>query len=554
MLGNRHAFVLDYSLVLAVVVLLLGCSCDDSSKPTQVPSATVLSEETYDEINAIGNLEATAFWGDVDTLEHDEAVDRLVDRLSAYENVDAVYQIDMGVLYEHSSGFLAGIATLDFSELAETMRPKRAERLKSSATSPNGFSMQTMHNEDQFRAKLFNFPSWFPQPPMLNPSVQNRNVLEDSGLFRPITLVDYSFSNLSELREIGEEHKIIYIFPLHGDGDVVQMTWGQLGPAVKLCDLPAYQELDEETQKDLEQGRMFFFDAWWGGGLHKELWLTNLFFEHYFIGFTEEPLILISACNLLKVSGALWSSLSAGGAAAVVGYTDYMNAGQAVSWEPYLLQRLVDGRTLADAISDLHGQYPSSDILTYDGDGSWSLCETIWPLAIGNYWTIQAVNMSPDETIGYEFSIRILHTREINGNLTYAMDIEGDIERYFMNKSDGLYFFGEKNLVTGEEIIFPNGVLYWKYPCEAGDSYSYPGHYESISVLSTSETSQVPAGSFNCIQYYCNWMDSGGYREYEWMWFAPGVGWVQTECHYEIPGYGEIIEYYELADYHVGGN
>jgi hypothetical protein len=202
------------------------------------------------------------------------------------------------------------------------------------------------------------------------PSAKIKTELDNSDLFSPITLLDFSYGNLTALRNIPKDSKIVYFFPHHGDGDVFQHgRCGTIGPFMQLDHIFAWQDLDAATQADVDACRMLVVR----GTVFQEIWLTNRFLTSYFKGFTKNPLVMISACNLLSNPDALWNSISGGGAGALVGYSGSMTLGEAGDWEPYLVNQLVNDKTLAEAMQAVHDEYAASQILTYDGQGGWAL-------------------------------------------------------------------------------------------------------------------------------------------------------------------------------------
>ena len=95
---------------------------------------------------------------------------------------------------------------------------------------------------------------------------------------------------------------------------------------------------------------------------------------------------------------------------------------------------------------------------------------------------------------------------------------------HYTTKPDGiwLYFF---HFDSTEEHS-----LYFKYPCEQGNTYTFTLSRPPavVSVLSTNHSVQVEAGTFSCILYR---FDLEGLDSYHDFYVAPGVGIVKAESY-----------------------
>jgi len=156
------------------------------------------------------------------------------------------------------------------------------------------------------------------------------------------------------------------------------------------------------------------------------------------------------------------------------------------------------------------------------------------PLAVGNTWVWwNSDNFSHSHSITNEIYV--------GNERCFVFDTE-DI---CVNRSDGFYMGGEIGDIYGEFL------LWWKYPCSVGDSWTYvdPEFGEEVQnrILSASTNISTDAGNFNCILLekkhdYDGWY---GYvnRLY---WGVPGVGWVKHEAYDEN---GVFLESDELVSY-----
>jgi hypothetical protein len=117
---------------------------------------------------------------------------------------------------------------------------------------------------------------------------------------------------------------------------------------------------------------------------------------------------------------------------------------------------------------------------------------------------------------------------------------------YYTNKNDGVWLYE-----------FPSGgpeehYLYFKYPCNKGDTYpfTFGRPHSVVYILSTNQSVQVEAGTFKCILYH---FDLDSLDSYNDIYIAPGVGTVKAE-HYESRRPGGIIyksSEERLVSYHL---
>lgn len=357
--------LIAFSLMIA---FLSACSDDSATEPE--PEKPVFTEAVYDDIVTIGDEEAPSYWDEREQLGRAQAIQNLSDRLAGRADVSQVFPpSDVLLFYEHTSGILSAIATdtiPDSGKQSGVAKPayNQGGKVALGSGALGEPDVIIMHGT------LFKYPAWFGIPIPGTPPAKIKTELDNADHFGPITLLDFSYDNLNALRNIPEISRIIYFIPHHGDGDVFQHgRCGTIGPFMQLDRILAWEDLDAATQKDVDACRILIVQ----GTALQEIWLTNRFLTHYFKGFTKSPLVMISACNLLTNPGALWNSLSGGGAGALVGYTGSMSLGEASDWEPYLVNQLVNDKTLAEAVQAVHNEYAPSQILTYDGEGGWVL-------------------------------------------------------------------------------------------------------------------------------------------------------------------------------------
>lgn len=83
-------------------------------------------------------------------------------------------------------------------------------------------------------------------------------------------------------------------------------------------------------------------------------------------------------------------------------------------------------------------------------------------------------------------------------------------------------------------LYSPSPVLYYRYPCQPGDTYPGPAGIDTIRVVSTQLQLSVPAGTFTCILYersITQYFSSGPFTFYTDSYVSPGTGEVKTEFY-----------------------
>jgi hypothetical protein len=117
---------------------------------------------------------------------------------------------------------------------------------------------------------------------------------------------------------------------------------------------------------------------------------------------------------------------------------------------------------------------------------------------------------------------------------------------HYTAKADGIWLY-EFHLDSTEEHS-----LYFKYPCKKGDTYPFTlgRPHAVVSILSTNQSVQVEAGTFECILYR---FDLDGLDSYLDFYAAPGIGIVKAESYQSRRSGGTIYKNSEerLLSYHL---
>jgi len=95
-------------------------------------------------------------------------------------------------------------------------------------------------------------------------------------------------------------------------------------------------------------------------------------------------------------------------------------------------------------------------------------------------------------------------------------DVSSSNNAYAVNRSDGVWYWSD--------TLSPPEALALKYPATAGQSY--PFYEATITVVSTSASVTVPAGTFSCYYYEANVPIIGTIAKF---WVAPNIGIIQAE-------------------------
>lgn len=142
------------------------------------------------------------------------------------------------------------------------------------------------------------------------------------------------------------------------------------------------------------------------------------------------------------------------------------------------------------------------------------ISEDIIPLAVGNTWNYHTTLYDTAGNVFREFdsSSRITGDTLIDNNTWYYYEsnawfcsiFEDGYHTYDPYRSDSL-----KNRLN------------FKYPCAAGDKYSY---YE---VAKSDTQITVPAGTFNCIMYKLRMRTSMDFAYLDFF-IKPGIGYIKT--------------------------
>lgn len=143
------------------------------------------------------------------------------------------------------------------------------------------------------------------------------------------------------------------------------------------------------------------------------------------------------------------------------------------------------------------------------------ITKDIIPLAVGNTWSYHT---SLYDTAGNVFK-ELNSSREITGDTL----IDNITWYYYETNAWFCSIFKD-----GYHIYDPyrtdslRNLLNYKYPCAAGDKYSY---YYEVAKIDTQIT--VPAGTFNCIMYTLRMQTPMDFAYIDFF-IKPGVGYIKT--------------------------
>ena len=160
----------------------------------------------------------------------------------------------------------------------------------------------------------------------------------------------------------------------------------------------------------------------------------------------------------------------------------------------------------------------------------------IWPLKVGNYWTMKIYNYDShgNVTDTSSSSYNVVSDTIINGRHIYVVINDG-YPNYYSNLSDGFYQYS-----TYSDTL----TIVLKYPVYAGETYL--SGESTIKVLNTNEQVVVPAGSFSSYHY-----ENIGDTDYKTVVHCkPGVGIIKMEyCEIDINNNLRLVGKSELTSY-----
>ncbi len=158
----------------------------------------------------------------------------------------------------------------------------------------------------------------------------------------------------------------------------------------------------------------------------------------------------------------------------------------------------------------------------------------IVPHKIGNSWNLRTINFAGNDTT--YFTNSILKDTLVGLEIWYVEQFGNAASSVpTKNMNDGLYFY-HSSIHLGE--------LAYKYPAQVNEGYYSSYYNDSIIVLSINSTVTVPAGTFNCYQYftYRLWGTYTGY-----IYVSPGIGFVKSESYVN----NVLSSNVELISYHL---
>jgi len=150
----------------------------------------------------------------------------------------------------------------------------------------------------------------------------------------------------------------------------------------------------------------------------------------------------------------------------------------------------------------------------------------IWPLKVGNQWTIETTVLdSAGEIIEADTVVfELVGDTLIQDETWYILAVDGMIDPEMSpltNRDDGLWHGG------------PSGGLIFKYPAAVNDTFMVGT--DTATVESINDTITVPAGTFICYNY--KWAGpSDPDRPYQFHYLAPRVGIIKDEEYRKTAG------------------
>lgn len=160
----------------------------------------------------------------------------------------------------------------------------------------------------------------------------------------------------------------------------------------------------------------------------------------------------------------------------------------------------------------------------------------IIPLKFGNYWLYEIEFFNTNDSVPEYSEIETYIIGDtIIDNTKYFMTLQQKNNYSFnRNNKNGYYYYSFDG-------IKDNDYLFYKYPCEVGDSWDLPIFPEEefdskiISVKSINSEIIVPFGKFNCINYELVTIDR--FVSYDSIvtlvnyYFTPGIGKIKQTVH-----------------------
>lgn len=166
---------------------------------------------------------------------------------------------------------------------------------------------------------------------------------------------------------------------------------------------------------------------------------------------------------------------------------------------------------------------------------------SLFPLGIGNSW-IYDVEAWKDSILLYRSPDTVMvDTSVIIWGGSEWVKYKGDEGVFWRNGPDGVW-----RLLYG--LDYPSGLAekYYGFPVAAGDRWHIESDDDSISVVSITETVEVPAGEFDeC--YFFRIVRTDESRQVS-VWIKPGIGILQRNS-FEIVDDDTLRKLERLRDY-----
>ena len=155
-----------------------------------------------------------------------------------------------------------------------------------------------------------------------------------------------------------------------------------------------------------------------------------------------------------------------------------------------------------------------------DSPTSQGLPEYLISFGFNNYWIYNSESFENDSLRYRNVDTLKIKDEVIIWGGSEWMQYKGDTNVYWCNGVDGVW-----RLIIDNQ--YPNGIAdrYFSYPATAGEVWYAVSTDDSIRVVSTAETVEVPAGLFKDCYYY-QIVRSNDSRRVS-VWVKPGIGIVQ---------------------------
>ncbi|MDP8239215.1 MAG: hypothetical protein P9X24_09000 [Candidatus Hatepunaea meridiana] len=145
--------------------------------------------------------------------------------------------------------------------------------------------------------------------------------------------------------------------------------------------------------------------------------------------------------------------------------------------------------------------------------------EYLYSIAMSDQWVYVREAYDNNELLYRNTDTAVIDSELVWGG-SYWYGFQGADSVFWRNGVDGVW-----RLCFNQSHPMGIAEQYYAYPADAGDMWYVESEDDSISVVSTTESIEVPAGMFDgCYYYRIRRIDES---RRQWVWIKPGVGIVQ---------------------------